>query len=62
MNIKNKMLFVVNPISGNFDKSQLQKLVKKKCEEKKLDFFTYETTGEDDSERISEIIKKEKPE
>ncbi len=61
MKIKNRILFIVNPISGNFDKSNIKKLVEKNCEEKGIDLHIYTTTGNNDPKKISEFLKNNNP-
>ncbi|UII33898.1 diacylglycerol kinase family lipid kinase [Fulvivirga ulvae] len=57
----NKILFVVNPISGGIDKSDLKTELKSCCTESNVAFDLIETKGEDDHRLISEEIEKSKP-
>lgn len=53
-----QFLFIINPISGNEDKSHLLRMVK--AELKNDDNLTvFKTTGENDTEKIQQELKKE---
>jgi len=53
-----QFLFIINPISGNEDKSHLLRMVK--AELKSDDKLTvFKTTGENDTEKIQQELKKE---
>lgn len=53
-----QFLFIINPISGNEDKSHLLRMVK--AELKNDDNLTvFKTTGENDTEKIQQQLKKE---
>ena len=53
-----QFLFIINPISGNEDKSHLLRMVK--AELKSDDKLTvFKTTGENDTEKIQQQLKKE---
>jgi len=56
-----KILFVVNPISGNTDKTILLDLIKEKTQETHYTFSIYLTTGKNDTEEIQLEIDKLKP-
>ncbi|MFW5886569.1 MAG: diacylglycerol/lipid kinase family protein, partial [Bacteroidota bacterium] len=60
-NNNNKLLFVVNPISGDIDKKRFSIKVKKFSEELDFSFHLYETTGKNDAENIKNEIKSYKP-
>ena len=53
MNAKNKILLVVNPISGNFDKGELIDLIKKEIHTRDKKLKIYETSGKKDIENIT---------
>lgn len=56
-----KILFVVNPISGGIDKSDLKNELTSCCNDHSIAFDWVETTGENDVELISEKIKEAQP-
>ena len=56
------ILFVINPISGNTDKSFLLDLIKEKNRAPDYTFSIYETTGKNDAEKIQSEIDRLKPE
>lgn len=51
------ILFVVNPIAGDNDKTELIHLVEKSFEERKIKLTIYKTTGENDQEQIQQKVK-----
>jgi len=55
------ILFVVNPISGNTDKTILLDLLKKKSREPDRDFSIFLTSGKNDAETIQSEIDNIKP-
>jgi YegS/Rv2252/BmrU family lipid kinase len=62
MEPKNKILLVVNPISGSFDKANLIKTVETQLANININIQVYETQGEEDKIAISNLIKEHKPE
>ena len=52
-----KLLFVVNPISGGVDKEPFLKEANKICHKYGVTFEVFKTTGKNDEDRLSEIIK-----
>jgi YegS/Rv2252/BmrU family lipid kinase len=62
MEPKNKILLVVNPISGSFDKANLIKTVETELANININIQVYETQGEEDKIAISNLIKEHKPE
>jgi YegS/Rv2252/BmrU family lipid kinase len=61
MNSENYILLVVNPISGDSDKSPIITSVKEEAKSRKINFKLYETSGKKDKEAIESIIKEIKP-
>jgi len=51
-----KVLFIVNPISGNQDKDALIDFVEKQLKNRQLDLISYSTKGENDKEAIRQIL------
>jgi YegS/Rv2252/BmrU family lipid kinase len=49
-----KLLFIINPKSGNTDKSNLEGLIKSVCAKNSKDYALFYTTGENDREKIKE--------
>jgi len=49
-----KLLFVINPKSGNTDKSNLERQIKSFCNKNSKDFAFFYTSGENDKEKIIE--------
>lgn len=56
-----KYLFVINPASGGFDKSELVAEITRQCHEHNLDFEMMKTTGADDAERVTSRIEHFRP-
>ncbi len=54
-------LFVINPIAGGNDKSDLIEKVKLYAEDRNITLVYYETTGEGDEKAIKELVDKYKP-
>ncbi len=52
-----EVLLVVNPISGDVSKDKIKDQVKDAVEAKRATFHLYETTGEDDAQKIQQKIK-----
>ncbi len=57
MNSENYILLVVNPISGDSDKSSIISTVKDEAKNRSFNFKLYETSGEKDKENINSLIK-----
>lgn len=56
MDSKNKLLVVINPISGGSGKEQLMEDINELLKSHKALFTTYETTGENDEAHIAKIL------
>jgi len=61
MKSENYILLVVNPISGDSEKSPIIDSVKEEIKNRGFNFKLYETNGEKDKEKIEAIIKEIKP-
>ncbi|MEH6407384.1 MAG: acylglycerol kinase family protein, partial [Leeuwenhoekiella sp.] len=61
MKPNSQLLFIVNPISGNSDKSQLIDLVCNEVEKRDYSMEVYKTTGNDDDKKIKELLNSIKP-
>ncbi len=61
MNSENYILLVVNPISGDYDKSSIITSVKNEVVKRNYGFKLFETSGKNDKEAIESLIKKSKP-
>ncbi len=61
MNSENYILLVVNPISGNCEKSPIINAVKNEAAKRNYSFKLYETTGKKDIETINSIIEEINP-
>jgi len=61
-NNKQRCLFVVNPISGDYDKDKIIQKIKERFPEKEYHLTIYKTTGEGDSENILSVFNTKKPE
>lgn len=61
MNSENYILLVVNPISGDSDKSTIITTVKDEAKNRNFNFKLYETSGKKDKEAIEAIIKDLEP-
>lgn len=55
-----KLLFVLNPISGDIEKEDLEEDLDRICQECLFQFMIYKTTGEGDKEKIKELVETEK--
>lgn len=55
-------LFVVNPISGDLDKTDILSQVEAFAHRENIGIIKYETTGEQDEKAILELYEKHKPE
>lgn len=62
MKIKNQILLVVNPISGDIDKSKLIEAVKAEINTKNYSLEIYQTSGDDDQAGIEKMILEFQPE
>jgi len=60
--LKKNILFVVNPISGDLDKTDLIEAVEEFATTNHLDLEVYETTGKSDSKEIQSLYDQYKPE
>jgi len=60
-NVENKLLFILNPISGGIDKAQFKEQLHALCLEKLLEYEVLETTGDADEKQIKAKIKAWKP-
>ncbi|MBS7252457.1 diacylglycerol/lipid kinase family protein [Flavobacterium branchiicola] len=60
--MKKNILFVVNPISGDLDKSDLIEAVEEFASTNNFDLEVYETTGKDDLRKIQILYNKYTPE
>ena len=56
-----KLLFVINPISGDLDKADLQAQVSQFCLECSLSAVFYQTTGQNDRQAIQSLLTLEQP-
>ncbi|AXG73242.1 diacylglycerol kinase [Flavobacterium arcticum] len=54
-------LFVINPIAGDNDKSDLIAMVKAYAKDSNVNLIYYETTGKDDEEVIKKLFTKHSP-
>ncbi len=57
-----KILFVINPISGDIDKADFQEILKEFMENRQQTFDIYMTTGNEDKKQIANRIKTLVPE
>jgi diacylglycerol kinase (ATP) len=57
-----RYLFVINPISGEVDKSALDKLLNDFATTYKWDYKTYKTTGNNDPEQLRQLLQEYQPE
>jgi len=60
--LKKNVLLVVNPISGDVDKTEIINATKVFAEDLKIECHTYETTGQDDEAAIKKLFKTHNPE
>ena len=60
--MKKNMIMVVNPISGDVDKAEMIQEAKFLADQHNLKFIVFETTGDNDPEKIKELYKKYYPE
>jgi YegS/Rv2252/BmrU family lipid kinase len=62
MKTQKKYVFVVNPISGDVDKTDISNLVTTFSSENNIDCIVYETTGNDDKAKIKSLFDAHQPE
>lgn len=60
-NNKQRCLFVVNPISGDYDKDKIIQKIQEKFPEEEYHLTIYKTTGKSDAENIVSIFNTKKP-
>ena len=60
--LKKKIIFVVNPISGDIDKTEYIEATKLFAEVENLEFIVFETSGDDDIAKIKSLYNIHKPE
>ena len=60
--MKNNILLVVNPISGDIDKSEITAIVQSFADQKSYFLILYNTTGNADIEEIKKLYELHKPE
>lgn len=60
--MEKNVLFVVNPVSGDLDKSQLIEAVGFFAVNQQVHFELYETTGQDDLEQVKRLYEQHQPE
>lgn len=56
--MKKNVIFVVNPISGDLDKSELLSSVQEFSMANDFNLVVYETTGDDDGQNIQSLYNK----
>ncbi len=56
-----KLLFVVNPVSGDIDKKQFLQEATKLCSNKLIEYRFFKTTGVDDKENLKKVIREYSP-
>ena len=61
MDTKYRVLFVVNPISGGRDKSNMVKLIKERMKQLGGELYLYYTSGKNDKEELTQIVNDFKP-
>lgn len=61
MSLQDNFLFIINPISGGNNKTELIKTVKEFAEKRNVHLVDYETTGENDVAKIQQLHKDCKP-
>ena len=60
--LKKNVIMVVNPISGDLDKSEIVDSTRFFAEQENLNFISYETSGDNDITKIRELYDLHKPE
>ncbi len=61
MEPKGKFLFVINPIAGGIDKTEIVDSVRNYAKEHAIELAEYETTGEGDEKKIRQLYEQLKP-
>lgn len=61
MSTKYRVLFVVNPISGGRDKSDIVDHVKERIQQLKGELYIFYTTGKNDKEEVTAVFNKFEP-
>lgn len=56
----NNLLFVINPISGDVEKEELEEEIQVKCREHHINCRIYRTTGQDDKGEVKRLLEKYK--
>ena len=56
MQEKQRVLFIVNPISGGIDKTDIVDQVKERMKKTRAEIYIYYTSGENDKEEVSKIV------
>ena len=56
-----RVLFIVNPISGDLDKGEITEQIGRFCTERKVEAVWLETTGKEDLQRIRQKLDQERP-
>lgn len=62
MSINNKLLLVVNPISGGIDKAEIIGYLENRCQQENRDLRIYHTSGERDEQQLRTLIREFSPE
>jgi len=62
MSAQKKYILVINPISGDVDKTEIISQTEAFAKDLKIDLVTYKTTGDNDEAEINSLYKKHKPE
>ena len=60
--MKKNVLMIVNPISGDMDKTEMIAIAKEFSETRNYNFISYETSGDDDAANIQDLFNTHKPE
>ncbi|RIJ41811.1 diacylglycerol/lipid kinase family protein [Pontibacter oryzae] len=55
-----KLLFVLNPISGDVEKDDLEEEIASLCGELKIKYDIYKTTGEEDEKKVKQQLEEKK--
>src|ERR1044072_6043733 len=56
-----KLLFVINPISGDVDKSDLEDAITEYCRMYQLPFKIYKTSGQEDFKKLKDLLSTYEP-
>jgi len=62
MEAKKKFLLIINPIAGGNDKTEMVTATQEFAKNENVELFEYETTGEDDEDKIKGLYKEHAPE